>query len=41
VSESGKGPRRSILLWSEGDRVFALAGRGEGVELLEMAESLS
>lgn len=40
--------RHSLLLWTEGDRIFALAGRGagadgrgEGVELLEMAESLS
>lgn len=39
--DGGKGPRHSILLWVEGNRVFALTGKGEGVELLEMAESLS
>jgi hypothetical protein len=37
------GPRagwQSVLLWSKGDRVFALHGPGRGVELLEMADSI-
>jgi ABC-type amino acid transport substrate-binding protein len=31
---------RSMLLWSEGDLCFALQGPGEGVEVLEMAQSI-
>lgn len=31
---------RSMLLWADEDRVYALAGPGHGVEILEMAESL-
>lgn len=33
--------RRSVLLWSEGDMVYALAGGGNGIDLIEMARSLS
>ncbi len=31
---------RSLLLWSSEDKVFALTGRGNGIALLEMAESI-
>jgi hypothetical protein len=31
---------RSLVLWCGGDRVFALEGRGQGLEVLEMASSL-
>ena len=31
---------RSVLLWADEDRVYALAGPGHGVEILEMAQSL-
>jgi hypothetical protein len=31
---------RSMLLWADEERVYALAGPGHGVEILEMAESL-
>jgi hypothetical protein len=32
--------QRSLLLWSSGDKAFALAGPGGGVDLLEMAQSV-
>ncbi len=31
---------RSVVLWSEGDRVFGIEGRGNGVEILAMAQSV-
>lgn len=31
---------RSVLLWADEDRVYAIAGPGHGVEILEMAQSL-
>jgi hypothetical protein len=31
---------RSVLLWSEGELCFGLQGPGEGVEVLEMAQSI-
>lgn len=31
---------RSVLMWSEGDLCFGLQGPGEGVELVEMAQSI-
>ena len=31
---------RSVLLWASADRVFAAAGPGHGVEVLEMAQSI-
>ena len=31
---------RSVLFWSDGERCFALQGPGEGVEVLEMAQSV-
>jgi hypothetical protein len=34
------GPRRSVLLWSEADMIFAMAGRGNGLDLVEMAQSM-
>jgi hypothetical protein len=34
------GPWRSLLLWADDERVYALAGPGHGVEVLEMARSL-
>jgi hypothetical protein len=45
-SPQGEGLRpgsrwHSVLLWSSGDRVFALQGPGRGVELLEMANAIS
>ena len=30
----------SVLFWAEGDRCFALHGPGEGMEILEMAQSI-
>jgi hypothetical protein len=32
--------RRSLLLWSAGDKAFALSGPGDGVDLLETAQSI-
>jgi hypothetical protein len=45
-SPQGEGLRpgsrwHSVLLWSSGDRIFALQGPGRGVELLEMANAIS
>jgi hypothetical protein len=37
---SGRSRRRSALLWSAGDKVFAVAGPGDGVLVLEMAQSV-
>jgi len=31
---------RSVLLWADGGRVFALDGPGQGIEVLEMAQSV-
>jgi hypothetical protein len=31
---------RSVLMWSEGDLCFGLQGPGDGLELLEMAQSI-
>lgn len=36
----GRGPRESVLLWSTDDRVFALSGPGDGVIVLDMAQSV-
>jgi hypothetical protein len=35
-----RGAWRSVLMWSEGDSCFGLQGPGEGVEVLEMAQSI-
>jgi hypothetical protein len=35
-----RGRYHSVLLWAEGDRGFALHGPGQGVEILEMAQSI-
>jgi hypothetical protein len=35
-----QGPRRSALIWTTNDRVFRLTGRGNGVDLLQMAHSI-
>jgi hypothetical protein len=40
TTASGRGRWRSILLWTEGEQGFALHGPGQGVEILEMAQSL-
>ena len=37
---SAAGGWRSVVLWSEGDRVFGIEGRGNGVEILAMAQSV-
>ncbi len=37
---SSSNERQSVLLWSKGDRVFALQGPGTGVELVEMANTI-
>ncbi|HXB54225.1 MAG TPA: hypothetical protein VN461_05540 [Vicinamibacteria bacterium] len=34
------GRSQSVVLWSEGDRVFAVEGPGNGMEILEMAQSV-
>jgi len=36
----GRGRWRSVLLWSAGGLVFALEGPGNGIEILEMAQSV-
>jgi hypothetical protein len=36
----GRGRWQSVVLWSEGDRVFGIEGPGNGVEILEMAQSV-
>jgi hypothetical protein len=38
--ETRRGRWRSVLLWADAERVYALGGPGHGVELLEMAQSL-
>jgi hypothetical protein len=35
-----RGHWRSLLLWSADDRVFGLEARGQGIEVLKMAESM-
>jgi hypothetical protein len=35
-----RGRWRSVLLWSFGGKVFALEGQGQGIEVLEMAQSI-
>jgi hypothetical protein len=35
-----RGPWRSVLLWADEDRVYAATGPGQGLEVLEMAESI-
>ncbi len=35
-----RGQWRSLLLWSAGERVFGLEARGQGIEVLKMAESM-
>jgi hypothetical protein len=37
---SPRGRWHSVLLWSDDDRVYAAAGPGHGLEVLEMAQSL-
>jgi hypothetical protein len=37
---STAGGWRSVVLWSEGDQVFGIEGRGNGVEILAMAQSV-
>ncbi len=38
--KSGRSRRQSVLLWSAAGKVFALAGPGDGVLVLEMAQSV-
>jgi hypothetical protein len=38
--KGGGGRWRSVLMWSAGGLVFALEGPGNGIEILEMAQSL-
>jgi hypothetical protein len=38
--EGARGRWQSVVLWSEGDRLFGIEGPGNGVELLEMAQSV-
>jgi hypothetical protein len=35
-----EGSWRSVLLWTDGDRIFAASGPGTGIEVLEMARSI-
>jgi hypothetical protein len=35
-----RGPWRAVLLWADEDRVYAATGPGQGLELLEMAQSI-
>jgi hypothetical protein len=35
-----RGGWRSVLLWSSAGKIFALEGRGQGIEILEMAQSI-
>jgi hypothetical protein len=35
-----RGRWRSVLLWSSGGKVFAIEGQGQGLEILEMAQSI-
>ena len=37
---AGRSRRQSVLLWSAGNTVFALSGPGDGVLVLEMAQSV-
>ena len=37
---STAGGWRSVVLWSEGDQVYGIEGRGNGVEILAMAQSV-
>jgi hypothetical protein len=37
---TGRGRRHSVLLWSAGAKVFALAGPGDGLIVLEIAQSV-
>jgi hypothetical protein len=38
--KGGRSRRHSVLLWSAGGKVFAVAGPGDGVLVLEMAQSV-
>jgi hypothetical protein len=35
-----RGPWRAVVLWADEDRVYAATGPGQGLEVLEMAESV-